>query len=333
MKTRQIAVLILIVVVSFLGGCRKQKTKFVTIGTGGVTGVYYPTGGAISRMINNKYDEYKIKATVESTGGSVFNINGVMNGDLEFGIAQSDRQFQAYNGLAEWSQLGKQAGLRSVFSIHPELITLIVSQKSGIGNLRDLEGKRINVGNPGSGQLQNSKDVLYAAGLDEDDFHAEHVKAIEAPGLLQDERIDGFFFTVGHPAGTIKEATSGRIKVYIVPIEGAGIDKMLEKYPYYAKSIIPHSYYPYALNSKDIVTIGVKATLITSKNVDEDIVYAITKEVFENLEEFRTLHPAYALLSRENMLEGLTAPLHKGALKYYKEIGIDTLIDFQYIID
>jgi len=318
---------VILIVSILLGGCKGRKTSFVTIGTGGITGVYYPTGGAISRMVNRKSDKYGIKATVESTAGSVFNVNAVMNGDLEFGVVQSDRQFQAYNGLAEWLKFGKQTDLRSVFSIHPESITLITTEKSGIRTIKDLKRKKINLGNPGSGQLQNSKDVLKAAGFTEKDLSAEYVKAVEAPGLLQDERLDGFFYTVGHPAGNIKEATSGRIKVFIVPIEGHDIDALLLKYPYYAKSVIPSSFYPRALNTKDIETIGVKATFVTSKNVNAEIVYAITKEVFENLEDFKSLHPAYQILTKENMLKGLSAPIHKGALKYYKEAGLDKYID------
>ena len=315
-----------------MGGCDGQKTRFVTIGTGGVTGIYYPTGGAISRMINKKFDEYSIKATVESTAGSVFNINAVLSGDLEFGVAQSDRQYQAYNGLAEWSQLGEQTDLRAVFSIHPESITLIASSKSGIKKVQDLRAKRVNLGNPGSGQLQNSRDVVQAVGLSEDNLLAEYVKAIEAPGLLQDERLDAFFYTVGHPNGNIKEATSGRIKVFIVPIEGPDIEQMLQNYPYYAESIIPHSFYPYALNNRDVQTVGVKATLVTSRNVASDIVYAITKEVFENIEEFKALHPAYQVLTRENMLRGLSAPIHQGALRYYQEVGLDKIIDPRLIV-
>ena len=294
---------------------------FVTIGTGGVTGVYYPTGGAISRMVNKK-PNYGIKATVESTGGSVYNINAVLNGELEFGVAQSDRQYQAYNGLAEWSQRGPQKDLRAVFSIHPESITLIASEQSSVKSIADLKGKRVNVGNPGSGQLQNSKDVLAAYGMSLDSIHAEQVKAVEAPGLLQDEKIDAFFYTVGHPNGNIKEATSGRIKVRIVSINGPGIDDLLKKRSYYAKAIIPAKFYPNAVNKDDIESVGVKATFVASKKLDDKIVYAITREVFDNLEAFKKLHPAYAVLTKENMLQGLSAPIHQGALKYYKEAGL-----------
>ncbi len=305
---------------------------FVTIGTGGVTGVYYPTGGAITRMINKKFKQYNIKATVESTAGSVYNINAVLSDDLEFGIAQSDRQYQAYHGLAEWSKRGPQKDLRAIFSIHPESITLIISAKSGVRSVTDLRGKRVNIGNPGSGQLQNSKDVLAAFGIGTNEITAEQVKALEAPGLLQDGKIDAFFYTVGHPNGNIKEATSGRLKVRIIPITGQGIDALLKKYPYYAKTIIPGKFYPNALNTGDVESIGVKATFVTSKNLDEKIVYAVTKEVFDNLEDFKKLHPAYSVLTKEKMLKGLSAPIHKGALKYYREAGLLKYIEPKLVL-
>ena len=297
------------------------RTTFVTIGTGGITGVYYPTGGAIAKMVNKKRKEYGIRATVESTGGSVFNVNAVMAGDLEFGVVQSDRQYQAVNGLAEWKDKGKQADLRAVFTIHPESITLVAADDAGIDTIQDLKGKRVNIGNPGSGQRQNSIDALEAAGLDwEKDLKAEGVKAAEAPGLLQDGRIDAFFYTVGHPNGNIKEATSGKRKVHMVPI--TGVESLLQKYPYYAKAVVPMKFYSGASNDGDVETFGVKATFVTSSKVSEEVVYAITKEVFDNFEAFKKLHPAYGVLTKENMLEGMSAPIHPGALKYFKEAGL-----------
>jgi TRAP transporter TAXI family solute receptor len=299
----------------------QAKATFVTIGTGGITGVYYPTGGAIAKMVNKKRSEYGIRATVESTGGSVFNVNAVMGGDLEFGVVQSDRQFQAINGLAEWKDKGPQKDLRAVFSIHPESVTLIAAVDSGIKTIQDVKGKKINIGNPGSGQRQNSIDALDAVGINyEKDIKAESIKASEAAGLLQDGRIDAFFYTVGHPNGSIKEATSGARKVRIADI--TGIDSMLAKFPYYAKATIQISNYPGAVNDKDVQTFGVKATFVTSAKVPDNVVYAITKEVFDNFEDFKKLHPAYATLTKENMLQGLSAPIHPGAMKYYKEAGL-----------
>lgn len=301
-------------------GPAEKQMRFATIGTGGISGVYYPTGGAIAKMVNRKRSELGIRATVESTGGSVFNINAILAGDLDFGIAQSDRQFQAVRGLSEWEG-HPQPSLRAVFSIHPETVILIAADEANIKTIQDLKGKRVNIGNPGSGQRQNAIDALTNAGIDYDaDLTTESVKAAEAPSLLQDGRIDAFFYTVGNPSGAIKEATAGKRKVHFVPLEGA--EKLVEKYPYYALATIPIKSYPAATNKEDVPTFGVKATFVTSAKTPEDIVYAFTKEVFDSLEEFRTLHPAYASLTRESMLEGLTAPIHPGALKYYREVGL-----------
>ena len=292
------------------------KTTFVTIGTGGITGVYYPTGGAIAKIVNKKRDKYGIRATVESTGGSVFNVNAVMAGDLEFGVVQSDRQYQAINGLKEWKDKGKQEDLRAVFSVHPESITLVAAVDAGIEKIEDLRDKRVNIGNPGSGQRENSIDALNAVGIDyKTDMTAESVKAAEAPGLLQDGRIDAFFYTVGHPSGAIKEATAGARKVRIVPVTGSGIDKLIADNPYYAKAKVPISLYPGAQNDADVETFGVKATFVTSAKVAENVVYAITKEVFDNFEDFKKLHPAYVVLTKANMLEGQSAQIACRVLK------------------
>lgn len=327
MKKTFIYGIILIFGMVLVSGCssddksKGKKTSYVTIGTGGITGVYYPTGGAIAKIVNKKRSTYGIRCTVESTGGSVFNVNAIMAGDLEFGVVQSDRQFQATKGLAEWKAKGPQKDLRAVFTIHPESVTLLAATDAKIFTIKDLKGKRVNIGNPGSGQRQNAIDALTAVGLDfNKDLTAEHVKAAEAPGLLQDDRIDAFFYTVGHPSGAFKEATSGMRKARFVKI--TGIDSLLTKYPYYAKSFIPTKLYPGAKNAANVDTFGVKATFVTSAKVSDNIVYAITKEVFENFEAFKKLHPAYQVLTKKNMLEGMSAPIHPGAMKYYKEAGL-----------
>ena len=297
------------------------KTTFVTIGTGGITGVYYPTGGAIAKIVNAKKDKYDIRATVESTGASVFNINAIMAGDLEFGIAQADRQYQAYNGLSEWE--GKpQKDLRAVFALAPEAVTFVAAEDSGIKSLKDAKGKVVNIGNPGSGNRQNAIDVFEAAGINiEKDLKAESIKAADAPRMLQDGRIDGFFYTVGHPNGNIKEATAGKRKTRIVSI--TDIEPLVKKFPYYSLTNIDMAQYPEATNANEkVTTVGMLAPFVTSAKVPDDVVYAITKEVFENLDEFKKLHPALEGLTRETMLEGLTAPIHPGALKYYKEAGL-----------
>ncbi len=298
-----------------------QKPIFITIGTGGISGVYYPTGGAIAKIVNKKKDENGIRATVESTDGSVFNVNAVLEGELQFGIVQSDRQYQAVNGLAEWEDKGRQQDLRAVFSLHPESITLVAAVDAGISDIADLKNKRVNIGNPGSGHRQNAIDALEAVGLDHNrDLISEGIKPAEAPGLLQDGRIDAFFYTVGHPSAAIKEATAGVRKVRFASI--TGVEELLAKYPYYTKAVIPVELYPGADNTVDVDTFGVKATLVTSVEVPEDVVYTVTKEVIENLELFKNLHPAFKVLTKAGMLEGLSAPIHPGALKYYREAGL-----------
>lgn len=322
-KVLTVAMTFTVAMIFLLTTAPVQAAKFVTIGTGGITGVYYPTGGAIAKIVNKKRKEYGIRCTVESTGGSVFNVNAVMAGDLEFGVVQSDRQFQAINGIADWKEKGKQEKLRAVFSIHPESCTLLAAVDAGINSIKDLKGKRVNLGNYGSGHLGNSTDALKAIGFDlEKDIMAEYIKAAEAPGLLQDGRIDAFFYTVGHPSGAFKEATAGARKVKFIPISGPEIDKMIASRSYYAKSFVPIKNYPGAENEGNVDTFGVKATFVTSADVADDIVYAITKEVFENFDDFKKLHPAYQVLTKESMLEGLSAPIHPGAMKYYKEAGL-----------
>lgn len=302
-------------------GTAQAKPTIITIGTGGITGVYYPTGGAISKMVNQKKEQYNLLAAVESTDGSIYNINTVMSGNLDFGIAQSDSQFQAMKGTGNWKSKGPQTELRAVFSIHHESLTLVAASDSGIKNITDLKGKRVNIGNPGSGQRQNAIDALNAVGIDyKTDFQAKSIKASEAAGLLQDNKIDAFFYTVGHPSVAIQEATSGSRKVLIADI--TGVESLLDQSPYYAATTIPVKLYPGARNTKDITTFGVKATLITSSRVSDEIVYAITKEVFENFEVFKGLHPAYSTLRKKSMLEALSAPIHPGAMKYYREVGL-----------
>ena len=300
----------------------EAKTTFITIGTGGITGVYYPTGGAIAKIVNDRADEFGIKATAEATGASIFNINAVKGGNLDFGIAKADSQYLAYNGKGEWEN-APIAELRSVFSLAPEMITFVVAEDSGIKSIDGVKGKTINIGNPGSGNRQNAIDIFNALGINyEKDFKAESLKAADAPRMLQDGRIDGFFYTVGHPNGNIKEATAGMRKARIIPIPE--IKALFDVAPYYSMDSIDMAQYPEATNASEgkIPTVGMKATLITSANVDEEVVYNLTKAVFENLEELRTLHPALANLTKEGMLEGLSAPLHKGAERYYKEVGL-----------
>ncbi len=296
--------------------------EFVTIGTGGITGVYYPTGGAIAKMINAKKSEYNIRASVESTGGSKFNINAINAGDLNFGIAQADTQFMAYKGLGDWKDK-PVSKLRFVFALAPEAVTFVAAEDSGIKSVKDVKGKVINLGDPGSGNRINAQQVFKEMGIDTTkDFKAEGLKPADAPHTLQDGRIDGFFYTVGHPNGNIKEATAGKRKCRIVAI--TGLDKLLKECPYYSMTKIDMAQYPDATNAADgtVETLGMLATFVTSADTPDNVVYAITKEVVENLDAFKKLHPALGSITKESLLEGRTAPLHPGAEKYFKEAGI-----------
>jgi TRAP transporter TAXI family solute receptor len=297
---------------------------FVTIGSGDFSGVYFPTGLAIARAVNRDRRQLGIRATVESTRGSVFNVNAVVAGYLEFGLVQSDKQYHAFNGLEEWAQKGPQKDLRAVFSLHHETVSLVASVDSGIETIADLEGKRVNLGNPGSGQYRNAIDALTAAGIDpESDIEAQRAVAAVAPDLLQDGRIDAFFCTLGHPSETLVKATSGARKVRFISIDGPGIDDMLASKAYYTRAAIPVAgFYPGAEGPGEVKSFGVTATLCTSSKVPDIVVYKITKEVFENLEDFKQQHPALADLTPQRMLTGLTAPLHPGALMYFRQAGL-----------
>jgi hypothetical protein len=300
------------------------ETAFVTIGSGDFTGVYFPTGLTIAKMINKKRNQSGIRATVESTRGSVFNLNAIMAGYLEFGLAQSDIQHQAVNGLVEWAEKGPQKELRAVFSIHHESVCLVAAIDADINTITDLKGKKVNLGNPGSGQYQNAIDALQAAGLNPNyDIDAEKVKAAAAPVLLQENLIDAFFCTVGHPSETLKKATAGERKVRFIPITGTGIDQVVADQIYYTKTTVPVAqFYPGAENPVEVKTFGVMATLCTSSKVPDSVVYTITKEVFDNFAEFKRQHPALGDLTEEDMLKGLSAPLHPGAMKYFREVGL-----------
>ncbi len=321
MKLLATSLFTLALTIVFISGTAQAESTFVSIGTGSIHGIYYPTGGAIAKMVNKNRNKSWFRVTVESTGGSIYNIDAIMAGDLDFGVVQSDSQFQAMNGTGAWKVKGPQTELRAVFSIHPEAVTLIVAADTGIKHITDLKGRRVSIGNPGSGQRHNAIDALTAVGINyETDLIAESSKASEAASLLQDNQIDAFFHTIGHPSGSTKNATSGARKVVIADI--TGVESLLNKVPYYTKATIPIKLYPGAHNEKDIKTFGVKATLVTSTRTSDDIVYTMTKEVFENIETLKKLHPAYATLSKESMLTGLSAPIHPGAMKYFKEVGL-----------
>ncbi|MAQ37005.1 C4-dicarboxylate ABC transporter substrate-binding protein [Thioclava sediminum] len=304
----------------FAPAANAADETFITIGTGGVTGVYYPTGGAICRLMNKSHKETGVRCSVESTGGSVYNINTIRSGELDFGIAQSDWQYHAYKGDSKFSDQGPFEKLRAVFSIHPEPFTVVARADSGIKNFADLKGKRVNIGNPGSGQRGTMEVLMDAMGWKTSDFAlATELKAAEQSKALCDNQIDAMVYTVGHPSGSIQEATTS-CDATLVNVTGDAVDKLVADNPYYAKATIPGGMY--RGNPDDTQTFGVRATLVTSADEPDDVVYALVKSVFDNFDEFKKLHPAFAHLTPEEMVtKGISAPIHPGALKYYKEQG------------
>ncbi len=298
-----------------------QDQQFISIGTGGVTGVYYPTGGAICRLVNRNRKEHGIRCSVESTGGSVYNVNTIRAGELDLGVAQSDVQYNSYNGVSNFADQGAFEDLRAVFSVHPEPFTVVARADAGVSTFDDLKGKRVNVGNPGSGQRATMEVLLDAKGWTLGDFSlASELKPAEQSQALCDNKVDAIVYTVGHPNGSIQEASTACDSV-LVSVTGPAVDKLVAENPYYRMATIPGGMY--RGSDSDTQTFGVGATLVSSSAVPEEVVYQVVKAVFENFDDFKALHPAFANLKKEEMIaDGLSAPLHDGAAKYYKEAGL-----------
>jgi TRAP transporter TAXI family solute receptor len=319
LKTGKLAVAALTILMGASGALAQGQT-FITIGTGGVTGVYYPTGGAICRLVNKGRKEHGVRCSVESTGGSVDNARSIREGELDFGVIQSDVQVASINGTGDFEPDGPYADLRSLFSIHPEPLHVMARADAGIDSTQDFKGKKINIGNVGSGSRVLAETLLKYEGIDPAEFAlAAELKSSEQASALCDGKIDATIWPAGLPNGSSQEATA-TCDVKIIPLEGAGVDKLLEENSAFAKAIIPGGMYPG--NPDDITSWGPKATLVTSAQASDDIVYALVKAVFDNFEDFKRLHPAFGRLVESEMIkDGLTAELHPGAVRYYKERG------------
>jgi hypothetical protein len=296
------------------------QQSFVSVGTGGVTGVYYAAGGAICRLVNKDRKTHGIRCSIESTGGSTYNVNTIKAGDLDFGMAQSDVQFNALKGEGLFKDAGPWADQRAVFSLHPEPFTVLARADRGITSFEGFKGKRFNIGNPGSGTRASIDQLLQAMGWSTADFAlASELKADEHGAALCDDKIDGFFYAVGHPSANIQDPTT-TCGARLVPLTGAAVDRLVAQFPYYAKVQIPGGLYK--ANPQATDTYGVTATFVTTAKTSPDVVYTMVKAVFDNFAEFKALHPALTALEPARMIkDGLTAPLHDGAVRYYKEKG------------
>ncbi|UXH99945.1 TAXI family TRAP transporter solute-binding subunit [Photobacterium sp. TY1-4] len=298
-----------------------QAESFITIGTGGVTGVYYPAGGAICRLVNIQREQHGIRCAVESTDGSIYNLNAIRDGELDLGIVQSDWQYHAYHGTSVFADKGPFKSLRTVFSIYTEPFTVVARTDAGIKTFADLKGKRVNIGNPGSGQRGTMEVLMTAMGWTTKSFaKVTQLNAAEQSRALCENKVDAIVFTVGHPNNTIKEATTACNSV-IVPVSGPAVNKLIEENAFYQLASIPGGMYrgtPQAVS-----TFGIHATLVTSARMKNEVIYQVAKSVFEHFDTFQKLHPAFSGLDPKDMIHnGLAAPLHDGAKKYFQEAAI-----------
>jgi TRAP transporter TAXI family solute receptor len=298
-----------------------KADEFITIGTGGVTGVYYPSGGAICRLVNKTRKEHGIRCSVESTGGSIYNLNTIKAGDLDIGVVQSDWQYHAMKGTSKFADTGANPKLRALFALHPEAFTVVARADAGVKDFDDLKGKRVNIGNPGSGQRGNFEMLMKKKGLDRDDFAlVSELKSSEQSAALCDNKVDAIVFVAGHPNASIKEATTACDST-LVNVAGSQVDDIVQGRSYFSHATIPAGMY--RGNDSDTKTFGVRATLVTTSDLSDEVAYTVVKSVFENFESFQKLHPAFKHLTKEELVSaGLSAPLHDGAKKYYKEVGL-----------
>ncbi|WP_417616143.1 TAXI family TRAP transporter solute-binding subunit [Oceanisphaera sp.] len=295
------------------------EARYVTIGTGGQTGVYYTAGQSVCRFLNRGAEEHDIKCNAPSSAGSVGNIVALQNKDYDFGFIQSDHQFKALEGQAPFDKKPVE-NLRAVFSLQSEILTIVVRNDSKIDALADLEGKRVNIGVPGSGSRDTFEELMQANGWDKDTFSlAAELKPAEMAAALGDNNLDAITYVVGHPSGAIQEAlTTADAK--LIPVTGPGVDKLLAEATYFTRADIPAGLYPGV--DQPISSMGGKAVLATTEETDPEVVYQLVKSVFDNLDRFKRLHPAFADLKAEDMISaGITAPLHEGAKRYYQEKG------------
>ena len=320
-----------LVVSTFTFSTVAKSAEFFTIGTGGPTGVYFQTGNAICKMLHKsaiakehgrkKGIDKAYRCTAPSTGGSNYNIGQIKEGEFQFGVAQSDWQFHAVNGSSKWE--GKQfKGLRAVFSVHNEPFQIWARKKAKVKDFKGLKGKVVNIGNPGSGQRGTMEELMKAMGVDNGYFKSvTELTSSEQVKALCDGKIDAFGYSVGFPNGAMEQAATCGAKALPINLTGGPVQGLIDGADYYASATIPAG--TYTGQKKDVTTFGVKATVVTSNAVEADLVYLVVKAVFENFDDFRKQHPAFAPLKKEDRIaDGLSAPLHEGAIRYYKEAGL-----------
>lgn len=294
--------------------------RIITVGTAGVTGVYYPAGGAICRLMNRTRKESGLRCTVESTGGSINNLESIRKKDVDLGIVQSDMLYHAYQGDDIFADVGADKKLRILFALHPEPFTVVARKDAHISNFDDLKGKRVSLGAPGSGMRATMEELMSKKGWTEKTFAAAvDIKSGDLAESLCGNKVDAVVFAGGHPNGTIQQLTSA-CETKLVNVSGKMIDDLISSHPFYSYAMIPGGMY--SGNSKDTKTFGVLAVLVASEDLSDDVAYEMVKSVFDRLDDFRTLHPVFASLKGDRMIKDADIiPVHNGALRYFREKG------------
>ncbi len=292
----------------------------ITTGTGSIVGVYYRIGGVICRFVNKDREKHGLECTVEPTGASVYNATAIRSGDLAMGLIQSDIQYDAYKGVNTFANAGPDTEMRVLFGLYLESFTVVARDDARIRGFDDLKGKRLGIGYPGAANRNTLETVLREYGWSYKAFAATpDVDMAKIIATLCDNRIDAYFYMTGHPNSLTRRAVA-TCNVHVVPIQGPKFDRFVKSHPFYHMNTIPGG--TYESNPEPIPTFGVRASLVTSTRMTDDQAYIITKSIFENLDEFKKAHPALADLDPKEMIEGNTAPLHPGAVRYYKEKGL-----------
>ena len=315
-KLFSIAASVLFAVV-LLAGCSKANAKKdYILATGGTGGTYYPFGGAIANIWNTKIENMNV--TAQATGASAENLRLINKGDAEFGTVQNDVMDYAFNGTDMFAG-EKISNIATIGTLYPEVIQIAVSENSGINSIYDFKGKRISVGDAGSGVEFNAKQIMEGYGLTFNDIKKSNLSFKESAEAIQNGTLDGCFITAGVPNAALQElAFSAGLK--LIPVSGNEAATVMDKYGYYTATTIPGG--TYKGSDEDVPALAIKATLAVSASLDEDTVYEMTKALFENLQELGNAHAKGKEVSAASAVTGVSVPFHPGAVKYYKEIGL-----------
>ncbi|MGB9840569.1 TAXI family TRAP transporter solute-binding subunit [Thermovenabulum sp.] len=297
------------------GGQQAGGQKFITIATGGTAGTYFPLGGALADIWNKNIKG--VNATAQSTGASVANVNLLRDGKADVIFVQNDIAYYAANGT-EMFKDNKYEDIKGLTTLYPETIQIVTLAGKNIKSVADLKGKKVAVGAAGSGAEANARQILEAAGITYNDISAQYLSFAEAANNLKDGNIDAAFLTAGFPTAAVQDIAASK-KIELISLDDALVSKLMEKYPYYTKIVIPAN--TYSGVDHDVNTVAVKAMLAVSSKMDEETAYNLVKTMYANLDRLKAAHKAGEQIKQETGKEGMSIPLHPGAEKFFKEIG------------